>query len=322
MFSFSFINRRAVFCKNFEAMEYRKLSKLHKWYLKYTDRPAYNTYKHRLREAAFHQHASTFQHPPLNHAYKALTGFVHSGNAGDIIYSLPAVWKLSKNGKAQFYLKANQPHEQKFDFHPLGNVMLNDKVIAMLTPLLRYQPRMASVETYNSQPVDYSLDDFRRYHYFLGASIVRWYFTVYGISHDTSKPWLAAPKDERYKNTVIIARSHRYRSPLIDYSFLKQYPDKIFVGVPQEYEDMKAMLPDLEYKPVSDFLEMATIINSCRLFIGNQSFPFSVAEALKVNRLLEVYYKVPNVIVEGRGGNDFIYQPQFEHSVKRLLGEA
>jgi ADP-heptose:LPS heptosyltransferase len=128
-----------------------------------------------------------------------------------------------------------------------------------------------------------------------------------------------APKDEQYFNTIIIARSHRYRSPLIDYSFLNGYRNKLFIGVQEEYDDMKKVLPDLEFKPVNDFLEMATIINSCRLFIGNQSFPFSLAEALKVNRLLEVYYKAPNVVVEGKGANDFIYQPQFEYAVKRLL---
>lgn len=300
-------------------MENKKLSNVQKWYLKYTNRPAYRAYKQALRENDFHQHASAFQHPPLNHAYKSLTRFVHSGNAGDIIYSLPAVLELSKAGKADFYLRTEQPYDQEFAFHPTGGVMLNDKMVAMLSPLLAYQPQIQRVEKYKGQPVDYDLDDFRRYHYFLGASIVRWYFTVYGISHDTSKPWLTAPKDEAYKNSIVIARSHRYRSPLIDYRFLKAYPNKIFIGVKEEYDDMKKMLPDLVFKPVTDFLEMATVINSCRLFIGNQSFPFAMAEALKVTRLLEVYYKTPNVVVEGRGGNDFMYQPQFEYSVKRLL---
>ena len=81
---------------------------------------------------------------------------------------------------------------------------------------------------------------------------------------------------------------------------------------------MKQVLPDLRFQPVTNFLEMAGIINSCKLFIGNQSFPFSIAEALKVTRLLESYYRVPNVIVEGPGGNDFLYQPQFEYAVRRL----
>lgn len=303
-------------------MEHKKLSSLQKWYLKYTNRPAYNAYKLRLREDEFYEHASTFQHPPLDHPYKEITRFVHSGNAGDIIYSLPAVYELSKKGKAHFYLQVNQPHEQDFHFHPLGAVMLNDKMVEMLKPLLLYQPQIEVAETYTGQPVDYNLDDFRKYKYFLPTSIIRWYFTVYGISYDTCRPWLTAPKDEQFKNAIVIARSHRYRSPLIDYSFLKNYPNKIFIGVPEEYEDMKTMVPDLAFHPVKDFLEMATIINSCRLFIGNQSFPFSVAEALKVTRLLEVYYKVPNVVVEGKGANDFMYQPQFEYSVKRLYNQS
>jgi hypothetical protein len=193
-------------------------------------------------------------------------------------------------------------------------------MVDLLMPLLLHQPQITVVEKYDKQPVDYNLDEFRSYSILLDrGSITRWYCAVYGISYDTSQPWLTAPKDERYVNNIVIARSHRYRSPVVDYGFLKKYPNKLFVGVQEEYDDMKKVLPDLEFKPVKDFLEMAIIINSCKLFIGNQSFPFSLAEALKVNRLLEVCYKAPNVIVEGKGANDFIYQPQFEYAVKRLL---
>ncbi len=274
--------------------------------------------KRLLPDYDFYRRALQLKHPSLSHPYKPITAFKHSGNSGDIIYSLPAVFELSKNGKAHFYLHVNQPGEY-INYHPLGDVMLNEKMANMLKPLLQHQPQIEVVEEYNGQAVDYNLDEFRKYNYFLGASITRWYFTVYGISYNTSLPWLVAPKDEQYADTIVIARSHRYRSPLIDYSFLKKYPNKIFVGVQEEYEDMKKSLPDLEFKPINNFLEMATIINNCRLFIGNQSFPFSLAEALKVNRLLEVYYRLPNVVVEGKGANDFIYQPQFEYAVKRLL---
>ena len=65
-------------------------------------------------------------------------------------------------------------------------------------------------------------------------------------------------------------------------------------------------MPDLRFKPVTDFLEMAIIVNSCKLFIGNQSFPFALAEAMKVKRLLEVYYKAPNVGVQGKNGSEFM----------------
>jgi hypothetical protein len=300
-------------------MEYRKISKLHKWYLKYTDRPAYDLYKRSLKDYDFYQRTVQIQHPPLDHPYKMLTSFKHSGNSGDIIYSLPTVFELAKNGKAQIYLNEGEVGIYQ-DYHPLGGVMLNDKVIQMLKPLLSYQPRIELCEKYNGEKIDYDLDQFRTYGILMDrGSIVKWYYYVYGISADSSVPWLTAPVDHHYADYLVVARSHRYRQPMIDYSFLKKYPKKIFVGVPEEYEDMKKVLPDIEYRPVKDFLEMATIITSCRLFIGNQSFPFSIAEALKANRLLEVYYKAPNVIVEGRGGNDFMYQPQFEYMVKKAF---
>lgn len=309
-----------VFSTKLPDVEYKKLTRLQKWYLKYTDRPAYIAYKRMLQDYVFYQDTIKLHHPPLDHPYKSLTRFKHSGNIGDIIYALPTVFELSKNGVAHLYLQTNQPAEYSYNYHPLGGVMLTEKMIELSKPLLLHQPQIESVEVYKNENVDYDLDLFRNYSFGLDKSSgVRWYFHVFGISRNSSLPWLVAPKDEQYANNIVIARSHRYRSPLIDYSFLNKYPNKLFVGVKEEYEDMKKVLPNLQYKPVQDFLEMASIINSCRLFIGNQSFPFALAEALKVPRLLEVYYKTPNVVVEGEGANDFLYQPQFECSAKRLL---
>lgn len=315
-------------------MENKKISKLHKWYLKYTNRPAYRAYKltmqeerHKLQEQEEEQNfinaALALQHPYHLNNENSFTGFKHSGNSGDIIYSLPAVFAMAGQKDVHIFLNAEQPIANKNLYHPLGNVMLNDKMIAMLKPLLLYQPQIKLVEKFHGQPVEYDLDLFRTYpFYFDKGSIVHWYFLMYGISFDTSKPWLIAPRDEQYADSIVIARSHRYRSPVVDYSFLNQYPHKLFIGVEEEYHDMKKVLHGLTYKPVDDFLQMATIINSCRLFIGNQSFPFSVAEALKVKRLLEVYYKAPNVIAEGPGANDFMFQPQFEYAVKRLYADS
>lgn len=307
-------------------MSGKKLSRSEKLYLKLTDREGYKKYKEDLRvrreEDFFFQRSKAINHPQLNRPQKPVTAFRHSGNIGDIIYSLPAAFGLANGGKLHYYLHVNQAADYQHFYHPLGNVLMNDKIVDMLTPLLSYQPSIAVAKKWEGEEIDFDLDEFRNYSFHLDrGSIVRWYFQVYATYYNSAEPWLIAPADERYKNTLVIARSHRYRSPVVDYSFLKEYPNKLFLGVKEEYEDMKKALPDLVHQPVTDFLEMATIINSCKLFIGNQSFPFSLAEALKANRLLEVYYKVPNVIVEGRGANDFMYQPQFEHAVKRLMGD-
>lgn len=299
-------------------MEFKKLNKLQYWYLKYSDRKSYKQYKKDKEEFAYNLKLYNQKHPSLNHLYKSETTFKHSGNSGDIIYALPTILELSKGGKAHIYLQINQKGTYE-TYHPLGALMLNQKMADMLKPLLKYQPNIAACEVYQNETLDYDLDIFRDYGMNLDrGSICRWYFHVYGISYPLHEPWLVAPSDTSLQDFIVIARSHRYRSPFIDYSFLQNYDKKLFIGVKEEYEDMKRMIPNLEFREVNDFLEMATIIKSCKLFIGNQSFPFSIAEALKVNRLLEAYYKSPNVIVEGKGANDFMYQPQFEYMVKML----
>jgi len=67
---------------------------------------------------------------------------------------------------------------------------------------------------------------------------------------------------------------------------------------------------------------MAQVIASCKLFIGNQSFPYSIAEALKTKRLLEVYYQAPNVIPNGPNGYDFYFQDHFKYLVDAMLNDT
>ncbi len=82
---------------------------------------------------------------------------------------------------------------------------------------------------------------------------------------------------------------------------------------------MKKSIPNLVWQPVVNFLELAAVIAGSKLFIGNQSFPFSIAEGLKATRLLEVYHRIPNVIPEGKNGYDFYFQKHFEYLVENLV---
>jgi len=170
--------------------------------------------------------------------------------------------------------------------------------------------------------IDVDLDIMRNYPMLLDrGNIARWYFLVFPVNFDLNKPWLKVEPDKEMSESIVLARSNRYQAPNIDYSILKKYSNIYFVGVPDEYNEMKKLIPALKYRPVNNFLEMASVIAGSKLFIGNQSFPFSMAEALKVNRLLEVYFECPNVTVYGDNGFDFSFQPQFEKLV-RLRYEA
>jgi hypothetical protein len=258
----------------------------------------------------------------FDYTLKSEMQFKHSGNCGDIIYSLPTIFALTNN-KIHINLHLNQPAiYHKSIKHPLSNVMLNEQTFNMLKPLLLSQPKINSCSIFENQKIDIDLDKIREYPLLLDrGNIARWYSLVFPVGVNLSNPWLFTKSNNDLSETILVARSLRYQSPNINYQFLQKYPKVSFVGIEQEYNEMKKQIPNLNYLPVKDFLELSILIASCKFFIGNQSFPFSIAEGLKVKRLLEICYWCPNVSVEGFHGYDFCFQPQFEFLVEKLYME-
>lgn len=282
------------------------------------------SYNHRQKEKSFSDGIKFT--PQVLAPLTPITGdtvhFKHTGHAGDVIYSIPAMKALAKERKIHLYFELHQPNRDftKQMKHPNGNVMLNEKSIAMFAPLLQQQPGIHFFGAWNGEPIHYDLTAFRSFPFdYRMYSITRWYFLTFAVTADLGKPWLQITPDQRFADKIVLARSSRYHTPGISYSFLAKYANLVFVGVPDEYEAMKKEIPGLTYQPINNFAELASIIGGSKLFIGNQSFPFSLAEALKVTRVLEVYHQCPNVVPEGPEAYDFCYQPQFEKIVSDIL---
>ncbi len=246
--------------------------------------------------------------------------FKHFGLIGDIIYAIPAMQALAQGRKIHLHLQINQKSMYKKGMnHQNKDKILTKKSVELLAPLLLAQPDFAVCDILTDQRIDFDMDYFRKYPFdYNKGHICRWYFQTYGVTSDLGKPWLQVAPNTVFKDEIVIARSFRYRAPGISYAFLKDYTNITHIGLKEEYEDLKKEVPNLKHKPVNNFLELAAVIAGCKFFIGNQSFPFAVAEALKVNRILEVYFECPNVIPEGSNGYDFCYQPQFEKIFKEL----
>lgn len=258
--------------------------------------------------------------PNLDFPVDRAVHFKHSGNAGDIIYAIPAMKAIAQQQPICLHLFLNKPAGYaEYMKHPLGNVTLTQKMFDMLYPLLMAQPQFQECKVLDDENtvIDADLDLIRDYPMLLDrGNIARWYFLIFPVNFDLNEAWLKVEPDIVMKDSIVLARSNRYQAPNIDYSILAKYPNVYFVGVEDEYIDMKQIIPNLKYRPVNNFLEMSSVIAGSKLFIGNQSFPFSLAEALKVNRLLEVYFECPNVTAYGDKGFDFSFQPQFEKLLK------
>jgi hypothetical protein len=239
----------------------------------------------------------------------------HDGDAGDVVYSLPCVRAFAReHGPVRLALA---PCTRD---HPFGGKHFHPDRAAWLLPLLRAQPYVAAADLYDGGPVDLDLNRVRRLPInFSTGDIAGWYRWAFPVAYDLAEPWLAATAP--YHGRVVINRSPRWRNDAIAYDALAGRR-ALFVGLPDEFAGFRRSVPDAEYAPAADALDLARLIAGARAFVGNQSLPYAIAEGLKVPRLLEVCPRCPNVIPHGPGGHDAVTALGFDHNVHRLLGPA
>jgi len=240
--------------------------------------------------------------------------FLHYGHLGDVVNSLPIVKELSKTHKCNFYIQAKKPlepnarHYKRFGDH----VFLTKTNVDMLLPLFMKQPYIHKVDKYTNQEIDIDLNLIREMPINHDLDSVRWYFQLTGVHSDLSVPYLFVVPHKVIKNKVVIIRNARRKNSFTNYKFLKKYENLLFIGLNDEYEDLKKEVPNLEFYDCKDFLEMAQIIKSSKLFLGNLSFGYTIAEGLKIPRLLESVPEFPLVYPNGKNAYDFYFQEHFE----------
>ena len=251
---------------------------------------------------------------------KELT-FLHSGHSGDIINSLPVVKELSKTHKCNLYLQINKPLQLTYHKHPAGKVLLNEKIFNMLLPLLKSQKYINKIEKFENQNIDINFDTIRELPAGINFDNARWFFHIAGVQNDLIDPYLDVEPHKIIKEQIVIHRTFRYRNYFINYKFLNNYKNLLFIGLKDEYDDLKKEINNLKLHDCRNFLEMAMIIKSSKFFIGNQSVAYDLAEATKTPRLLEGCPYFPVIKPHGKNAYDFFYQTHFEKFFKVLYNK-
>lgn len=241
--------------------------------------------------------------------------FRHSGKIGDIVYAIPTIKTMSEN--PTLFLQPNIREESSIGEHdPFGDFRMDEKTIKWVLPFFNSQFK---TEQWTSQKFDVDLDSFR---YTEGldyskGNICRWYFWAFNVNADLSKPWIKVEPATSFKDTIVVNRTYRYRNDKLDYKFLKNYPKVVFIGINSEFNDFKKFVPNALYIPVKSALEAAQIIAGSKCFIGNQSFFYSIAEALKSPRVLEICTTAWNCSPQGPNGWDVLTQQGFQIAVEQ-----
>ncbi len=243
--------------------------------------------------------------------------FLHSGHAADVINSLPVIKKLSETHVCNLYINLNKPIKFYYK-HPAGKFYINNNIYRMLEPLLKKQKYLNNVEVYKNQNIDINFDLIRDLPINLLFDNATYATILTGVQPDLTKSFIEADYHDEHKNKIIIQRTFRYRNQFINYKFLNDYDNLLFVGTNDEYNDLKKSVSKLKFHDCKNFLDMANIVNSSKFVIANSSITFPIAEGLQIPRLLESCPDFPAAQPHGKNAFNFYFQSHFEEKFNYL----
>jgi hypothetical protein len=244
----------------------------------------------------------------------ARTAYYHSGNLGDVVYALPAI-KLAGGGK--LLLGPRQKNTS-----PCSNP-IKGEAYESLAPLLAHQPYVNStafIDRYPGTDIAFDLNRFRnnwddktlraRINVHNLAAMHAYTLGVLEKFHP-DQTWLTVPGVIK-TNLFTVHRSSRYRSsdpdPFPWDTVIKHFKKRLlFVGLPSEHADFqKAFGVRIAFWSCTDFLELARVIAGSNGFIGNQSFPCSIALGCGQRVLQESWPQSPDCLFPRK---NFLTQP-------------
>lgn len=201
--------------------------------------------------------------------------FSHSGDLGDVIYSLPTIRACGGGNLILFDYPGRTAHG------------MSAAKVARIKPLLECQDYIGTV-LWSESFIDHDLNGFRD-HLGKTGNLTDAHLSTHGFDwNQRIERWIEV--EPRTEKNVIFSRSARYRNQNFDWaSIVEEYRDEAgFVGFKDEHQEFCKLFGDVPLVDAPDFLELAKVIAGARLFVGNQSSPLAVAHGLKQNVIMEV----------------------------------
>jgi len=234
--------------------------------------------------------------------------FSHSGNLGDIVWSLPTI-KHFGGGELNLIPSGIPDAIRKYNNGPVFTEYenrLSPKDFAMIVPLLEAQPYITSLTFEKNKKFDYDLDLFRGT---VGQAFTKNFIETFAQTFNTPvdySPWLTVEPKKVAK--FVVTRTLRYHSNktttiptwlnLLRENKVAQ--EGVFVGLPEEHSAFQQLFNiDIPHYKVNNFLELAEVIAGADTFISNATFAYGVAQGLGKKTILELRSAESYIIKEG-----------------------
>jgi hypothetical protein len=234
------------------------------------------------------------------------SSFKHSGDLGDIIFSIPVIQAL-KGGV--LFLDPDggrdSPHVQWAD---KNRTKLNCDSIMQIMPFLKLQHGIFDVKIWSSQSIDYDLDQFRLH--IKHNNICLSHLRAFKLSPKFAQhPWLNFPSIRTLKKPYLIARSVRYHG---NYSFWEEIlpkiaADSLFIGFKKDHEIFEYTFGHpVEYYETPTIMDLAETIHSCKKIYCNQGLPHAIAEGLHKELVCEKYRVYPSAVFDNKASSVYV----------------
>jgi len=213
--------------------------------------------------------------------------FTHSGNAGDIIFSLPTITHLC-NGekKAVLYVKAKK--------YVYGNQCDFVKDFLLLQPAIKevipFTPSDNNWHFFNwpGLKFDYDLDIARNQGQRGRIHIIKRYFDAFGIKKEHTRPFLTVddrPSLKPEEKFALIHLTPRWNGLQYDWGRIYQQAKErhgsvYFVGFEAEWLDFCLRFGQIENIHTENLLDIARLIRDCEALYCGQGVCLTIAQGL------------------------------------------
>lgn len=199
--------------------------------------------------------------------------FLHSGDLGDIVYSLASIKAL---GGGILYLTDKRPAREA----------LTPERMEAIIPLIKAQPYIEDVKIWDGRWVHYDFTGFRAT-YKQHRNIAECHADFVGANTDCiNEPWIIVEPAENSPKYVV-NRTARYRNPSFPWVAMP-HNEAVFVGTNAEYDDFVRKTGAIS-RLKGDLLQVAQWIAGSSAFYGNQSVCYAIAEGLKRPSIQETF---------------------------------
>lgn len=230
--------------------------------------------------------------------------FHHSGDIGDILYSLPIIKHLG-GGVIFISIDNRYPYPLASRWARMGG---SASMVDNLRPLLEAQDYVDRVQFTHGLPfsTDYDLNKFRepwqdKSQTNIGnwESIFNLHAKAFNVNPPQDEPWITVKDPIKIEGRpIVVNRTERYQNEQMNWPFfIQKYGERmVFIGTEKEHELFQGFEPSVRipHYQTKDLLEAARVIAGAKVFMGNQSACLAIAHGLCKNVIVEEWLENSN----------------------------